>query len=90
MMYQITLPEATYKKIAELAAQRGQTPDEILIQAAETYAQTLEDEDIDAAYAAANDPFAPFIGAFTFDVPDLLENLDNYLAEAYADDHKED
>lgn len=41
------------------------------------------------AYDPATDPLAAFIGAFEFDVPDLAERHENYLAQAYAESHDE-
>lgn len=46
-----------------------------------------EEEEIAEEYDPASDPLAPFAGAFQFDVPDATKNLDQYLAEAYADRH---
>ena len=38
-------------------------------------------------YDPAQDPLAPFLGAFEATVPDVVQRHDDYLAEAYADTH---
>ena len=56
--------------------------------AIEQAAGELLAEDAERLLKLQDDPLMKLAGSIEFDVPDIAENHDQYLAEIYADDHK--
>jgi len=69
MSYVFQVPDEIYSEIASYAAQRGQTPDALLIELVTEGVEQLKQGESpistdEAIYDPASDPLAPFIGAF--------------------------
>lgn len=69
MSHQFSIPDDIYKEIATHAAQRGQTPDALLVSLLTEGVESLRQGDtptsLHAVYSnSAHDPLAPFIGIF--------------------------
>jgi len=82
MSYVFQVPDEIYTEIASYAAQRGQTPDALLIELVTEGVEQLKQEESTAPlYDAAHDPLTPFIGAFDSgdDDPGWIERHDVYF-----------
>ena len=82
MSYVFQVPDEIYTEIASYAAQRGQTPDALLIELVTEGVEQLKQEASTApVYDATHDPLAPFIGAFDSgdDDPGWIERHDVYF-----------
>lgn len=97
MSHTVQIPDELYAALASYAAQQGATPDAVILAwmreikdrqegPAETPEQPMDMSGL--IYDSANDPLAEFLGAFEADVPDLVRRHDDYLGEAYGDNHK--
>lgn len=94
MSHVFQLPDEIYSEIAAYAAQRGQTPDALLIALVTGGVELLKQVESAAPvhkvpYDPAHDPLAPFIGAFDSGGDDAgwIERHDAYFA-GYGD-HRE-
>ncbi len=72
MSHQFSIPDDIYNEIATRAAQRGQTPDALLVSLLAEGVELLKQGDTPTSlhavyYNPANDPLAPFIGIFDSD-----------------------
>jgi len=81
------IPDDLYFEIAAYAAQRGQTPDALIIALIREGIRLLKQEESTgpihkASYDPAHDPLAPFIGAFDSggDNSGWIERHDEYFA----------
>jgi len=87
MSHVFQVPDDIYTEIAAYAAQRGQTPDDLLIALLTGSVELLKRVEAtpsvpEVAYDPAHDPLAPFIGAFdSGGDDDWIERHDMYLAE---------
>ena len=92
------ITEDAYQKLIDVSRDRGETPQQLFQEWLEDIQQLPRSRDqrsnpwaiMDGACDPDKDPLAPFIGTFETDTPDLLIRHDQYLAEAYADDHESD
>ena len=89
MSHIFQLPDELYERLQAYAARRGKTVDELLLAYAEEIARQPEGSESGTQSVSEVDPLAPFIGAFKFGVGDLAEHHDRYLAQAYADEHRQ-
>ena len=69
MSHQFSIPDDIYNEIATYAAQRGQTPDALLVSLLTEGVELLRQGDTPASLYtfhshSASDPLAPFIGIF--------------------------
>ncbi len=84
MSYVFRVPDEIYTEVASYAAQRGQTPDALLIELVTEGVEQLKhgEPGYQGAYDPTFDPLAPFIGAFDSgdDVPGWIEQHDMYFA----------
>ena len=86
MSHVFQVPDDIYAEIAAYAAQRGQTPDDLLIALLTGSVELLKRVEAmpstsEVAYNPAYDPLAPFIGAFDSGGGDgWIERHDMYLA----------
>lgn len=89
MNIQITLPEDIYARLAAIAAQRSQSAEGLLREAATQIVATASDTSPSArsdddmyveGYDPATDPLAPFIGMYASDDPGWIERHDEYFA----------
>ena len=86
MSHVFQVPDDIYTEIAAYAAQRGQTPDDLLIALLTGSVELLKRVEATpsvpkVAYDPAHDPLAPFIGAFDSggDDPGWIERHDEYF-----------
>ncbi|SRR6266581_2122318 len=91
MSHVFQIPDEIYSEISAYAAQRGQTPDALLIALVTGGVELLKQVESAAPvhkvpYDPAHDPLAPFIGAFDSGGDDLgwIERHDAYFA-GYGD-----
>jgi hypothetical protein len=91
MSHVFLIPDEIYDKIATYAAQRGQTPDALLLTLLTEVTERVElleqgqltaHKGHEAAYDRTRDPLAPFIGMFDSGGNDLgwIERHDEYFA----------
>ena len=87
MSHVFQVPDDIYAEIAAYAAQRGQTPDAVLMELVTDGVEQLKQVDSPtsvnvAPYDAAHDPLAPFIGTFDSGDEDhgWIERHDEYFA----------
>src|SRR5438094_10361383 len=86
MSHVFQVPDDIYTEIAAYAAQRGQTPDDILIALLTGSVELLKRVEAtpsvpEVAYDPVHDPLAPFIGAFDSGGDDgWIERHDVYFA----------
>lgn len=84
MSHVIEVPDEMYAEVAKHAAERGQTPDALLLDiVSEAVAQlSATMPELQRPYDPANDPLAPFIGAFdsSDEDPGWIERHDEYFA----------
>src|SRR5438874_12278586 len=87
MSHVFQVPDDIYTEIATYAAQRGQTPDALLIALLAGGIELLKRVEAtpllhEVPYDPAHDPLAPFIGAFDGgeDDPGWIERHDQYFA----------
>ncbi len=87
MSHVFQVPDEIYTEIAAYAAQRGQTPDALLMALVTGGVELLKRVESTtpshaAAYDPAHDPLAPFIGAFDSgdEDPGWIERHDLYFA----------
>jgi hypothetical protein len=87
MSHIFRLPDDIYAEIATYAARHGQNPDALVMDLVKDGVEQLKQTDSMAAvlpipYDPANDPLAPFIGAFDFgnDESGWIERHDEYFA----------
>ena len=66
----LELPEQVYETLTKTAKRRSQRPETVAVQWLVTATQSLSD-----------DPFEPFIGAFSSDVPDWADHHDEYIGK---------
>jgi hypothetical protein len=103
MSHVFQLSDEQYAKLAAYAAQHEQTPERLfqtwvddLIHALEepTLSMSIEQEDQEEQEVSEeeflNGPLFRIAGMFSWDDPDWADRIDEYLAEAYADDHAEE
>lgn len=81
----IEIADKAYQVLVDTAHDRGKTPRQFV----EEWLLDLQAsaEESPAGYDPAEDPLAPFLGAFDADAPDVVARHDDYLAETYADAH---
>jgi len=86
MSHVFQVPDEIYTEIAAYAAQRGQTPDAVLIELVTEGVEHLKQvESTEPQQKALYDPLAPFIGAFdSGDDSGWIERHDAYFA-GYGD-----
>jgi hypothetical protein len=103
MSHVFQLSDEQYAKLAAYAAQRKQTP-ERLFQAwvndlthdleEQTHFMSIEQDDQEEQEMSEeeflNSPLFQIAGMFAWDDPGWADRIDEYLAEAYADDHAEE
>lgn len=89
MSHVFQVPDEIYSEVAAYAAQRGQTPDALLLALVRGGVELLKQVESAAStpvykphYDPAHDPLAPFIGAFDSggDDPGWIERHDVYFA----------
>jgi hypothetical protein len=88
MSHVFQIPDEIYAKIATYAAQRGQTPDALLLTLVTEGMELLKrgqltvPERHETTYDLTRDPLAPFIGMFDSgsDDPGWIERHDEYFA----------
>ena len=84
MSYVFRVPDEIYTEVASYAAQRGQTPDALLIELVAEGVEQLKHGEAahEAPYDPTQDPLAPFIGAFDSGDDDAgwIERHDVYFA----------
>ena len=84
MSYVFQVPDEIYTEIASYAAQRGQTPDSLLLELVTKGLEHLKHAEPmrKAAYDPTHDPLAPFIGTFDSGEDDAgwIERHDTYFA----------
>ena len=87
MSHVFQIPDDLYSEVAAFAAQRGQTPDALLIALVTGGVELLKRVEStvpthEVLYDPAYDPLAPFIGAFDSgsDDPGWIERHDEFLA----------
>ena len=87
MSHQFSIPDNIYNEIATHAAQRGQTPDALLVSLLTEGVELLRQGDTPTSlhavhYNPANDPLAPFIGIFDSGDSEWIERHDEiFIAE---------
>jgi hypothetical protein len=102
MSHVFQLSDEQYAKLAAYAAQRKQTP-ETLFQAwvndlihdlkeplSTSIEQADREEQEESEEEFLNSPLFQIAGMFAWDDPGWADRIDEYLAEAYADDHAEE
>jgi len=102
MSHEFQLSDEQYAKLAAYAAQHEQTPERLfqtwvddLIHALEEQAHSMSIEQDDqeeqemSEEEFLNSPLGRIAGIFSWDDPGWADRIDEYLAEAYADDHAE-
>ncbi len=103
MSHVFQLSDEQYAKLAAYAAQHEQTP-ETLFQAwvndlthdleEQTHFMSIEQDDQEEQEMSEeeflNSPLFQIAGMFAWDDPGWADRHDEYLAEAYADDHAEE
>ena len=94
MSHVFQVPDEVYNEIATYAAQRGQTPDALLMALVTGGVELLKRVEStvpthEMQYDPAHDPLAPFIGAFDSgsDDPGWIERHDEYFVG--NGDHRE-
>jgi len=84
MSYVFRVPDEIYTEVASYAAQRGQTPDALLIELVTEGVEHLKQGEpaYEWAHDPTHDPLAPFIGAFDSgdDEAGWIERHDVYFA----------
>ncbi len=87
MSHVFQVPDEVYNEIATYAAQRGQTPDSLLIALVTGGVELLKRVESttpapEAPYDPSYDPLAPYIGAFDSgdEDPGWIERHDSYFA----------
>ncbi len=102
MSHVFQLSDEQYAKLAAYAAQHEQTPERLfqtwvddLTQALEEQAHSMSIEQEDQGKQEMseeeflNSPLGRIAGIFSWDDAGWADRIDEYLAEAYADDHTE-
>ena len=102
MSHVFQLSDEQYAKLAAYAAQHEQTPERLfqtwvddLTHALEeqTHSMSIEQEDQEEQEMSEeeflNSPLGRIAGIFSWDDSGWADRIDEYLAEAYADDHAE-
>lgn len=100
MSHVFQLSDEQYAKLAAYAAQHEQTP-EILFQTwvddlihaldEQTLSMSIEQADQEEQEVDPEDhPLLRIAGMFSFNDPGWADRIDEYLAEAYADNHAEE
>ncbi len=90
MAHPVSIPDDLYAQVAELAAQRGETPEEVIQAATEAWVQaqhTASKKEVVPGYDPSMDPLAPFAGAFELISPDSLDRHDLYIGQEAMDPH---
>jgi hypothetical protein len=87
MGHAIQVPDELYDKLAAYAKDHGHTPEDLVVAWVADVVRQAGSQRTPDSVETAEDPIAPFIGAFRFGVGDLGKNHDRYLAEAYEDVH---
>lgn len=89
MSHSFQVSDDTYHTLTTFAAAHGQTPEDLFeAWVSEMTAQSTR-EPIMAArngyttYDPADDPLAPFLGAFEATAPDLVRRHDDYLGDTH-------
>lgn len=87
MSHNFQIPDDIYTELVHYAAQHGQNPDALLVELLKEGVEQLKQTDSMVAihkmsYNPANDPLAPFIGAFDSgaDDPGWIERHDDYFS----------
>jgi len=92
MGHAVQLPDELYAEVAAYAQQQHETPDDVIVSWVAEAAQRVKTAPAanqqESSYDPAKDPLARFIGRFSSGASDLAKRHDDYLAEAYADDHE--
>lgn len=86
MSHQFSIPDDIYNEIATHAAQRGQTPDALLVSLLAESVESLRQGDTPTSlpainYNPAHDPLAPFIGIFDSGDSGWIERHDEIFAD---------
>jgi len=97
MNHVFQLSQEQYEKIAAYAERQEQTPeglfhmwiDEVIHQIETSNVSDIE-EQVDEKELLAKHPILQISGMFAIDKPGWSEKHDEYLAEAYADDHADE
>lgn len=91
MSHQFSIPDDIYNEIATHAAQRGQTPDALLVSLLTEGVELLKQGDTPASlhavyYDPAHDPLTPFIDIFDSgeDDPHWIERHDEIFSADYV------
>jgi hypothetical protein len=103
MSHVFQLSDEQYAKLAAYAAQYEQTPetlfqtwvDDLIHNQEESttssnIGQADQSEQEESEEEILNSPLFRIAGIFAFDDPGWADRIDEYLAEAYADDHAEE
>ena len=102
MSHVFQLSDEQYAKLAAYAAQRYQTPetlfqawvDDLIHDLEESLSTSIEQADQEEQEEYEEDqedhPLLRIAGMFSFDDPGWADRIDEYLAEAYADNHAEE
>jgi hypothetical protein len=93
MSHVIQLPDDVYQTLEAYAAQRGQTPEAVVLSWAralrEQLAQSLVTDMSSFVYDPADDPLATFLGTGELIAPDAIRRHDEAIAEEALDAHGE-
>lgn len=90
MSHVFRVPDELFTELASYAAQRGQTPDALLLELVQEGMEQMKQTDSMVAirketYDPAHDPLAPFIGAFDSggNDPGWIERHDEFFAGSW-------
>jgi hypothetical protein len=95
MNHPFPVTDEQYAYLAAYAKQHQLTPEDLFQEWIEELIDGMETEKVmfeeqkerERTGAFADDPLFQMAGSLAIDAPDLANKLDEYLAEAYADDH---
>ena len=85
----VTLPETTYQQLQEIAAQKGQSPENYLATTAEE-AIAKNKPPTQEGDPFKDDPFFQLSGFIHSGIAIPADRYDEYLAEEIADDHNDE
>ena len=91
----LDIPDDLYQRIEEMAARRGQSPDEFLLTIINRKLRVADNGQTGDGvpleeYDPKADPLARFMGIITSDEPGWADRHDEYLAKAYEDTHEDE
>lgn len=82
MKYTIELPEDVAARLRQLAEERHQTPEDMIVGLVDhEVANTATAPQVTRDIPLGVNPLAKYIGQFTADVPDITRRHDYYIAE---------